>query len=83
MFGSWKKPQSFCAASCAGARPFLRIEDIEDIVQNILLSVHGVRATYDPQRPIMPWLLAIARRHGLGFGAHSIVIVRPFSVAVM
>jgi RNA polymerase sigma factor (sigma-70 family) len=40
---------------CAGA------EDVDDLVQDILLSVHAVRATYDPQRPFMPWLLAITR----------------------
>jgi RNA polymerase sigma factor (sigma-70 family) len=28
---------------------------------DILLSVHSVRATYDPQRPFMPWLIAITR----------------------
>lgn len=38
-----------------------RIEGVEDLVQDILLSVHAVRATYDPQRPFMPWLLAITR----------------------
>jgi RNA polymerase sigma factor (sigma-70 family) len=42
-------------------RPFLQPPDIEDLVQDILLSVHSVRATYDPARPFMPWLLAIAR----------------------
>ena len=42
-------------------RTFLQREDIEDLVQDILLSVHAVRATYDPQRPFMPWLFAIAR----------------------
>jgi RNA polymerase sigma-70 factor (ECF subfamily) len=42
-------------------RSFLAIVDVEDLVQDILLSVHSVRATYDPQRPFMPWLLAIAR----------------------
>jgi RNA polymerase sigma-70 factor (ECF subfamily) len=42
-------------------RSFLQIEDLEDLVQEILLSVHGVRATYDPQRPFVPWLLAITR----------------------
>jgi RNA polymerase sigma-70 factor (ECF subfamily) len=26
-----------------------------------LLSLHAVRATYDPERPFLPWLLAIAR----------------------
>jgi RNA polymerase sigma-70 factor (ECF subfamily) len=30
-------------------------------VQDILLSVHTVRATYDPTRPFLPWLMAIAR----------------------
>lgn len=40
-------------------RPFLKPEDIEDLVQDVLLSLHAVHATYDPQRPFMPWLLAI------------------------
>ena len=44
-----------------GQRRFLDTADIEDIVQEILLSVHAVRATYDPRRPFMPWLMAIAR----------------------
>jgi len=42
-------------------RRLLRPEDIEDLVQDILLSLHAVRATYDSQRPFMPWLLAIMR----------------------
>lgn len=42
-------------------RSFLSSQDIEDIVQEILLSVHSVRATYDPRRPFLPWLYAIAR----------------------
>jgi RNA polymerase sigma-70 factor (ECF subfamily) len=42
-------------------RSFLNDEDIEDLIQDILLSLHSVRATYDPQRPFMPWLLAITR----------------------
>src|SRR5437588_10517166 len=42
-------------------RPFLQTEDIEDLVQEILLSVHAVRLTYDPKRPFIPWLLAITR----------------------
>jgi RNA polymerase sigma factor (sigma-70 family) len=44
-----------------GQRRFLKTEDIEDLVQDILLSLHAVRATYDPQRPFMPWLMAITR----------------------
>lgn len=44
-----------------GRRKFLGIEDIEDLIQDVLLSLHAVRATYDPQRPFMPWLMAITR----------------------
>jgi RNA polymerase sigma-70 factor (ECF subfamily) len=36
--------------------------DVEDAVQDILLTLHAVRATYDPARPFGPWLTAIARR---------------------
>lgn len=35
---------------------------VEDIVQDILLSIHSVRHTYDPDRPFGPWLMTIARR---------------------
>src|SRR5262245_9903791 len=42
-------------------RRFLSNEDIEDLVQEVLLSMHAVRATYDPDRPFMPWLMAITR----------------------
>lgn len=43
-----------------GRRRFMQPSDTEDIVQDILLSLHAVRATYDPRRPFMPWLHAIA-----------------------
>ncbi|WP_281806320.1 sigma-70 family RNA polymerase sigma factor [Methylocystis echinoides] len=36
--------------------------DTEDVVQEILLSVHTVRHTFDPARPFMPWLMTIATR---------------------
>jgi RNA polymerase sigma-70 factor (ECF subfamily) len=36
--------------------------DTEDSVQDILLTIHAVRHTYDPARPFKPWLVAIARR---------------------
>ena len=36
--------------------------ETEDTVQDILLTLHAVRHTYDPSRPFGPWLLAIARR---------------------
>jgi RNA polymerase sigma-70 factor (ECF subfamily) len=36
--------------------------DAEDVVQDVLLTVHKVRQTYDPTRPFGPWLVAIANR---------------------
>lgn len=38
-----------------------RFEGVEDVVQDVLLSLHTVRHTYDPERPFLPWLLAIVR----------------------
>lgn len=42
-------------------RRFLQAADIEDLVQEVLLSLHAVRSTYDPNRPFIPWLLVITR----------------------
>ncbi len=44
----------------------------EDVLQDVLLTVHRVRHTYQPGRPVEPWLAAIVvrrsidalRRHG-------------------
>ena len=36
--------------------------DVEDSVQDVLLTVHAIRHTYDPTRPFAPWLVAIANR---------------------
>ncbi len=36
--------------------------DVEDTVQDILLTVHTVRRSYDPARPFGPWLVTIANR---------------------
>ncbi len=35
--------------------------DAEDALQEILISIHKARHTYDGERPLMPWLLAIAQ----------------------
>jgi len=43
------------------SRRFFQPQDVEDLVQETLLSLHAVRATYDPKRPFMPWLMAITR----------------------
>lgn len=42
-------------------RGFLQTPDIEDLVQDVLVSLHSARATYDPRRPFLPWVSAIAR----------------------
>ena len=36
--------------------------DVEDAVQDVLLTIHAIRETYDSTRPFGPWLLAIANR---------------------
>lgn len=48
-------------------RQYPRIDatDLEDIVQETLLSIHQVRATYDPARPFLPWVAAIARNRAI------------------
>lgn len=35
--------------------------NLEDLVQDTLLSLHRKIASYDPGRPFLPWLAAIAR----------------------
>lgn len=40
-------------------------QDVEDTVQDILLSIHSVRQIYDPARPFKPWLIAIGRRRSI------------------
>lgn len=32
---------------------------VEDVIQDVLLTVHRVRHTYDPTYPFLPWLMAI------------------------
>lgn len=36
--------------------------DAEDAVQDVLLTIHAIRHTYDPSRPFGPWLVTIAHR---------------------
>ena len=53
-----------------GITPYLRAlahrfglsgPDLEDAVQDVLLTVHSIRHTYDQTRPFAPWLTAVAR----------------------
>jgi RNA polymerase sigma-70 factor (ECF subfamily) len=43
-------------------RCFKESADVEDAVQDVLLTVHMLRHAYDPTRPFGPWLAAIASR---------------------
>ena len=44
------------------ARRLHDASEVEDAVQDVLLTVHTIRHTYDPARPFAPWLAAIANR---------------------
>lgn len=48
-----------------GRHRYLGREDLEDVVQEVLLAVHQVRATYDAGRPFLPWLVAIANNRAI------------------
>lgn len=57
-----------------GVTPFIRAlarrhcrnpSDLEELVQDTLLTLHRVRHTYDPGRPFSPWLAAIASRRSI------------------
>ena len=39
----------------------LASSECEDVVQEILISIHKARHTYDGKRAIMPWIVSIAR----------------------
>lgn len=34
---------------------------VDDLVQEVLIALHAKRASWDPARPFLPWLAAIAR----------------------
>nr|WP_321983343.1 sigma-70 family RNA polymerase sigma factor [uncultured Lichenicoccus sp.] len=38
---------------------------VDDAIQETLLTLHRARATYDPARPFLPWLRAIARHRAV------------------
>src|SRR5579859_3865285 len=38
---------------------------VEDVTQDVLLTIHRVRHTYDPARPFTAWLGAIANRRSI------------------
>ena len=46
--------------------------DLEDGVQDVLLTLHSIRHTYDPTRPFGPWLTAVARHRLLDRLRHRV-----------
>lgn len=55
-------------------------DQIDDLVQETLLSVHRKLASYDASRPIIPWLAAIARYR---FVDHLRVVYRNAAEAAL
>lgn len=58
--------------------------DKDDVVQDVLVSLHAVRHTYDPDRPFLPWLKTIAgnrlvdaQRRAIRRAAHEVVVDTP------
>jgi RNA polymerase sigma-70 factor (ECF subfamily) len=60
----------------SGVTPYLRAlahrfglsgSDVEDAVQDALLTLHSIRHTYDSGRPFAPWLVAVARHRMLDY----------------
>jgi RNA polymerase sigma-70 factor, ECF subfamily len=47
------------------ARQNRRPDRLEDVVQDVLLTLHRVRHTYDPARPFSHWLAALAQRRSI------------------
>jgi RNA polymerase sigma-70 factor (ECF subfamily) len=54
--------------------PYLRVmarrehptaDGVDEVVQDVLLSLHRVHHSYDPNRPFRQWLIAIARRRSI------------------
>src|SRR5262245_5631499 len=41
--------------------------DREDLLQEVLMSIHAARASYDPARPFMPWLKTIVVNRTIDF----------------
>ncbi|MGX9962329.1 RNA polymerase sigma factor [Roseomonas sp. F4] len=63
--------------------------EVEDAVQDALMTIHALRHTYDPARPFGPWMSTIAsrraidrlRRRGRGAGRESNIDDLPESAA--
>lgn len=53
------------------ARRYVPTRDaVEDAVQDILLTIHAIRHTYDPRLPFRPWLATIGKRRLINWLRH-------------
>ena len=43
----------------------IRPDQVDDVVQDALMTIHRARHTFDPSRPFTPWLRAIVQRRGV------------------
>ena len=48
-----------------GRRQGLSASATDDLAQDVMLTLHRVRHTYDPARPFLPWLVAIGHRRAI------------------
>jgi RNA polymerase sigma-70 factor (ECF subfamily) len=66
LAGDKRAYASALAGTAQLLRPYLsrrlfQKSEVEDVLQEILLSIHKARHTYDGLRPYVPWVFAIAR----------------------
>lgn len=66
LAGDKRAYASLLEATTRMLRPFLskrlnRSNEVDDVIQEILISIHKARHTYDGQRPYKPWAFAIAK----------------------
>lgn len=52
-------------AAATVRRQGVAADRVDDVVQEVLVTIHRARATYDPARPFLPWLRAIAQRRAV------------------
>ncbi len=54
-------------AAATARRQGVSPDAVDDVVQDVLLTIHRALPTYDPGRPFLPWLRAIATRRAIDF----------------
>ena len=60
-------------------RERVRSGEEDDVVQEVLLSIHSARHTYRPGRPLAPWVRAIARNASIDWLRREIRLRRRTS----